>query len=72
MHNEGNFIISLGELCKFLAEQAEALGCEIYPGFAAAEILYNDKNQVIGVATGDVGIDRQGKKLIIINLACIY
>lgn len=62
MHNEGNFIISLGELCKFLAEQAEALGCEIYPGFAAAEILYNDKNQVIGVATGDVGIDRQGKK----------
>lgn len=60
MHNEGNYIISLGELCKFLADQAEALGCEIYPGFAASEILFNDKNQVIGVATGNVGIDKTG------------
>nr|WP_269447752.1 electron transfer flavoprotein-ubiquinone oxidoreductase [Legionella fallonii] len=62
MHNQGNYIISLGELCMFLAEQAEALGCEIYPGFAATEILYNDKNQVIGVATGDVGIDKNNQK----------
>ncbi len=62
MHNEGNYIISLGELCQFLAEQAEALGCEIYPGFAAAEVLFNDKNQVIGVATGSVGIDKEGNE----------
>lgn len=62
MHNEGNYIISLGELCRFLAEQAEALGCEIYPGFAAATMLYNDNNQVIGVATGDVGIGKDGKE----------
>ena len=47
MRNEGNYIISLGELCTFLAEQAEALGCEIYPGFAAVKALYNDQNQVL-------------------------
>ena len=62
MKNEGNFIISLGELCQFLATQAESLGCEIYPGFAATTILYNKSGEVIGVATGDVGIDKQGKK----------
>lgn len=62
MHNQGNYIISLGELCLFLAEQAESLGCEIYPGFAAAEVLFNDKNQVIGVSTGNVGIDKEGKE----------
>jgi electron-transferring-flavoprotein dehydrogenase len=62
MHNQGNYIISLGELCIFLAKQAEDLGCEIYPGFAAVEVLYNDKNQVIGVATGSVGIDKNGKE----------
>lgn len=62
MHNEGNYIISLGELCRFLAEQAEALGCEIYPGFAAAQILYNNDNHVIGVATGDVGINKEGEE----------
>ncbi|TAL66551.1 MAG: electron transfer flavoprotein-ubiquinone oxidoreductase [Legionella sp.] len=62
MHNEGNYIISLGELCIFLASQAEALGCEIYPGFAATEILYNDKNEVIGVGTGSVGIDKSGNE----------
>lgn len=62
MRNEGNYIISLGELCQFLAAQAENLGCEIYPGFAAAEVLYNDKNEVIGVATGDLGIDKAGNK----------
>ncbi|WP_419418635.1 electron transfer flavoprotein-ubiquinone oxidoreductase [Legionella sp. D16C41] len=62
MHNNGNFIISLGELCQFLATQAEALGCEIYPGFPATDILYNPQGEVIGVATGDVGIDKQGNK----------
>lgn len=62
MHNEGNYIISLGELCIFLAEQAEALGCEIYPGFAAVKALYNDQNQLIGVATGSVGINKNNEK----------
>ncbi|AWN74027.1 TPA: 4Fe-4S dicluster domain-containing protein [Legionella anisa] len=62
MHNEGNYIISLGELCMFLAQQAESLGCEIYPGFAAAHTLYNDHNQVIGVATGSVGLDKNKEK----------
>nr|WP_242604616.1 electron transfer flavoprotein-ubiquinone oxidoreductase [Legionella fairfieldensis] len=62
LKNHGNYLISLGELCQFLATEAEKLGCEIYPGFAAAEVLYNDKNQVIGVATGEVGIDKEGNK----------
>ncbi|MDI9819831.1 electron transfer flavoprotein-ubiquinone oxidoreductase [Tatlockia sp. PL877] len=62
MQNRNNYIISLGELCQFLATQAENLGCEIYPGFAANEILYNTHGQVIGVATGDVGIDKDGNK----------
>nr|WP_233590493.1 electron transfer flavoprotein-ubiquinone oxidoreductase [Legionella qingyii] len=62
MHNKGNYIISLGELCMFLAQQAESLGCEIYPGFAAVKALYNDKNQVIGVATGNVGLDKNKEK----------
>jgi electron-transferring-flavoprotein dehydrogenase len=61
MRNDGNFIISLGELCQFLAKEAEALGCEIYPGFAATNVLY-DKGRVIGVSTGDVGIDKKGQK----------
>lgn len=62
MRNDGNYIISLGELCLFLANEAEQLGCEIYPGFAATEILYNDTGEVIGVATGDMGIDKAGQK----------
>ncbi|QRN04161.1 NAD(P)-binding protein [Legionella sp. MW5194] len=62
MKNEGNYIISLGELCQFLAVQAENLGCEIYPGFPASEILYNTHGEVIGVATGDVGIDKKGNQ----------
>lgn len=62
MKNHGNFIISLGELCQFLAQEAEKLGCEIYPGFAASEILYDNKGCVIGVATGNLGIDKQGNK----------
>lgn len=63
MHNKGNFIISLGELTKWLATQAEALGIEIFPGFAAAEVLYNGDGAVIGVATGDMGIGKDGEKL---------
>lgn len=62
MHNQGNYIISLGELCNFLAQQAEAAGCEIYPGFPATEVLYNEQGKVIGVATGNVGIDKSGSK----------
>ncbi|MGF1475191.1 MAG: electron transfer flavoprotein-ubiquinone oxidoreductase [Geminicoccaceae bacterium] len=61
MHNEGNYIISLGNLCRWLAEQAEAAGVEIYPGFAAAETLYGDDGQIVGVATGDMGVGRDGQ-----------
>lgn len=62
MHNKGNYIISLGELCRWLAQQAEALGVEIFAGFAAAEVLYDDQNNVIGVATGDMGLDKHAQK----------
>jgi electron-transferring-flavoprotein dehydrogenase len=60
MHNHGNYIISLGNLCRWLAEQAEALGVEIYPGFAAAEVLYAEDGSVRGIATGDMGIGKDG------------
>ncbi|MGD9537577.1 MAG: electron transfer flavoprotein-ubiquinone oxidoreductase [Alphaproteobacteria bacterium] len=60
IHNHGNYIISLGALCRWLAQQAEALGVEIYPGFAAAEVLYHDDGSVRGVATGDMGVGRDG------------
>ena len=62
MKNHGNYIINLGELGRWLAEQAETLGVEIFAGFAAAEILYNENGGVIGVATGDMGINKEGKK----------
>jgi len=62
MHNKGNYIISLGVFAKWLASQAESLGVEIYPGFAAAEILYHEDGSVKGVATGDMGIDKHGGK----------
>ena len=61
MNNHGNYIISLGDLCRWLAGQAEALGVEIYPGFAASEVLYDDKGAVIGIATGDMGVSREGE-----------
>ena len=64
MENQGNYIISLVELCQYLATQAEILGCEIYPGFAATDVLYNTKGDVIGVATGAVGIDKDGKQTV--------
>ncbi|MCF8495410.1 MAG: electron transfer flavoprotein-ubiquinone oxidoreductase [Alphaproteobacteria bacterium] len=62
MNNHGNYIISLGNFTRWLAGQAEALGVEIFPGFAAAEILYDADDAVIGVATGDVGLDKEGNK----------
>ncbi|PKA40374.1 electron transfer flavoprotein-ubiquinone oxidoreductase [Rhizobium sullae] len=61
MNNHGNYIVSLGNVCRWLAGHAEALGVEIYPGFAATEVLYNDEGAVIGVATGDMGIDKSGE-----------
>ena len=61
MRNHGNYIVSLGALCRWLAQQAEALGVEIYPGFAAADVLYDDDGSVKGVATGDMGIKRTGE-----------
>jgi electron-transferring-flavoprotein dehydrogenase len=60
MSNHGNYVISLGNLCRWLGQQAEALGVEIYPGFAGAEVLYDDKGRVRGVATGDMGIGKDG------------
>ena len=60
MSNHGNYIVSLGNVCRWLAEQAEALGVEIYPGFAAAETLFDENGAVRGVATGDVGVARDG------------
>lgn len=62
MNNHGNYIISLGNLCRWLAEQAESMGVEIYPGFAAAEILYHDDGSVKGVATGDMGRLKDGSE----------
>jgi len=62
MKNHGNYIVSLGNVCRWLAEQAEEAGVEIYPGFAAAEVLYDDAGAVMGVATGDKGVDRDGKQ----------
>jgi electron-transferring-flavoprotein dehydrogenase len=61
MNNHGNFIVSLGNVCRWLATKAETLGVEIYPGFAAAEILYGDSGAVAGVATGDMGIGKNGE-----------
>ncbi|WP_336347353.1 electron transfer flavoprotein-ubiquinone oxidoreductase [Pseudomonas monsensis] len=60
MHNEGNYIISLGNLCRWLAQQAENLGVEIYPGFAAQEALIDEQGVVRGIITGDLGVDREG------------
>ncbi|MEA2959266.1 MAG: electron-transferring-flavoprotein dehydrogenase, partial [Alphaproteobacteria bacterium] len=61
MNNHGNFIVSLGDVCRWLATKAEALGVEIYPGFAAAEVLYGANGEVAGVATGDMGVGKDGK-----------
>jgi electron-transferring-flavoprotein dehydrogenase len=61
MHNHGNYVISLGNLCRWLATQAEGLGAEIYPGFAAADVLYDDAGRVAGVITGDMGRGKDGE-----------
>ena len=61
MNNHGNFVGSLGTVVRYLGQKAEALGVEIYPGFAAAEVLYGDSGEVIGIATGDMGIGKDGK-----------
>jgi electron-transferring-flavoprotein dehydrogenase len=61
MGNHGNFIVSLGSVCRWLATKAEALGVEIYPGFAAAEVLYDEAGAVAGVATGDMGVGKNGE-----------
>ena len=59
--NHGNYVVSLGNVCRWLGQQAEALGVEIFPGFAASEILYGSDGRVLGVATGDMGVGRDGK-----------
>jgi electron-transferring-flavoprotein dehydrogenase len=61
MKNHGNYIVSLGSVCKWLGEQAAELGVEIYPGFAATEVLYDENGAVAGIATGDMGVGRDGK-----------
>jgi electron-transferring-flavoprotein dehydrogenase len=61
LQNHGNYVISLGNVCRWLGQQAEGLGVEIFPGFAAAEVLFDDKGAVAGVATGDMGIGKDGK-----------
>ena len=60
MSNHGNYIVSLGNLCRWLAEQAAELGVEVFPGFAAAEVLYDQRGAVTGVATGDMGVGKDG------------
>ena len=62
LNNHGNYIVSLGNLCRWLASQAEEMGVEIFPGFAAAEVVYNDRGDVKGVATGDMGVARDGSR----------
>ena len=62
MRNHGNYIVSLGNVCRWLGEQAEALGVEVYPGFAAAEVLYDHEGRVKGVATGDMGVGKEGEQ----------
>ena len=62
MRNQGNYIISLGRLCRWLGEQAETAGADLFPGFAAAEILFDKRNTVTGVATGDMGVSKTGEQ----------
>lgn len=62
LHNRGNYIVSLGNVCRWLGEQAEEIGVEVFPGFAAAEVLYNEDGSVKGVATGDMGIAKDGEQ----------
>ena len=61
LHNDGNYVISLGQLCRWMGTQAEELGVEIFPGFAASEVIYNEDGSVRGIATRDVGLDKDGQ-----------
>ncbi|MFT4995156.1 MAG: electron-transferring-flavoprotein dehydrogenase [Paraglaciecola sp.] len=61
MHNKGNYIVSMGNVCRWLAEQAEQLGVEVFPGFAASDVLYNEDGSVGGVITGDMGVSESGE-----------
>ena len=60
LKNHGNYIISLANLCRWLGEQAETLGVEIFPGFAASKVVYNDDHTVAGIQTGDMGVNKEG------------
>ena len=62
MKNHNNYIISLGNFCRWLARQLRRLGVEIYPGFPASEIIYDENSNVKGVITGDLGIDKNNSK----------
>lgn len=62
MHNKGNYIVSMGNVCRWLAEQAEQLGVEVFPGFAASEVLYDENGSVTGILTGDMGISESGEQ----------
>lgn len=62
MHNEGNYIVSMANVCRWLAEQAEGMGVEIFPGFTASEVLYNDDGSVKGILTGDMGVAENGSE----------
>lgn len=62
MHNKGNYIVSMGNVCRWLAEQAEQLGVEVFPGFAASEVLYHEDGTVGGVITGDMGVSESGEQ----------
>ena len=62
MHNNGNYIISLGQLCQWMGEQAEEMGVNVFPGFAASEVLYDDDGRVSGVATSDMGVGKDGER----------
>ena len=61
-HNEGNYIVSMGNICRWLAEQAESLGIEIFPGFAASELIKNEDGSIGGVITGDMGVAKDGSE----------
>ena len=61
MHNEGNFIVSLGNVCRWLGQQAEALGVDVFPGFPASDVLYDEEGRVRGVLTADMGVGRTGE-----------
>jgi electron-transferring-flavoprotein dehydrogenase len=72
LHNHGNYIVRLGHVVRWLGEQAEALGVELYPGYGAAEVLYDEKGAVKGIATNDVGIHKDGSPKVRFLDCCIY